>query len=65
MKLCRWGMFGSVEIYYVIIYVIMIIDALMVWWCMRDMYVVIYAWGMIKVDLGVKPRDNEYDIDYV
>ena len=29
---------------------------------MRDMYVVIYAWGIIKVDLGVKPRDSEYDI---
>ena len=58
-------MFGSVEIYYVIIYVIMIIDALMVLWCIRDMFVVIYAWGMIKVDLWVKPRDSEYDIDYV
>ena len=58
-------MFGSVEIYYVIIYVIMIIDALRIWWCMRDMYVVIYAWGMIKVDLWVKPRDSEYDIGYV
>ena len=54
-----------VEVCYVVIYVIMIIDALMVWWCMRDMYVVIYAWEMIKVDLGVKPRDSEYDIDYV
>ena len=58
-------MFGSVEIYYVIIYVIMIIDALMVWWYIRNMYVVIYAWGMIKVDLWVKSRDSEYDIDYV
>ena len=58
-------MFGSVEIYYVIIDVIMIIDALMVWRCIRDMYVVIYAWGMIKVDLWVKSRDSEYDIDYV
>ena len=54
-----------IEIYDVVIYVIMIIDALMVWWCIRDMYVVIYAWGMIKVDLWVKSRDSEYDIDYV
>ena len=58
-------MFGSVEIYYVIIYVIMIIDALVVLWCIRDMYVVIYTWGVIKVDLWVKPRDSEYDIGYV
>ena len=48
-----------------VIYVIMIIDAMMVWLCIRDMYVVIYAWGMIKVDLWVKSRDSEYDIDYV